>query len=168
MSQEHRSIRGLIVELGIWRDTANESSYLNGVEHPNTIIAQGEVERCEKAIEEKFNEIQEDLLTRLFESTKALHERFGDKWTVDHALKKFSEESAEFIIECVDNNRIGGNTQQVLGEMVDVLVTMMSCCINLVIDPSGLMPAIEAVITKNDAKTLETHERVNGMIVRKK
>lgn len=109
-----------------------------------------------------------DLLTRLYESTKALHERFGDDWTLQHGLRKFAEESLEFTLEAY--NEASGksfDSGHVYQEMVDVIVTMFSCLIRLGLDVDRLPEYIEHVITKNDAKTLDTHQRVNGMIVRK-
>lgn len=134
-------------------------------ERHDTTKTQSELNRVENDLKELFR--YQDTLTRLFESTKALHERFGDDWTLKDAINKFNEESDEFKLEL---NHLGdGYTVygDVFAEMIDVLVTMFSCCIRVGINPHGLSDTIETVIQKNDAKTLDTHQRLNGMIVRK-
>lgn len=136
-----------------------------------------DMEKLQELINLKAKE--QDMLKRLYESTKALHDRFGDEWTLNDAIAKIKEELNEFIVELgyvgyavsEGNNPKAVDVQHAFEELIDVLVTMFSCLIRLNISTDTarfyLEHSIDYVIEKNGNKTHETHERVNGMIIRK-
>lgn len=114
---------------------------------------------------------QKDLLVQLFESTQALHERFGDEWTRDHAVDKAIEEWHEVgqELDKLQSTVIyQGVIPDLVHELIDLNVTVMSILIRMEINAADLFgEKIKEVIRKNNAKTHETHERKNGMIVKR-
>lgn len=55
----------------------------------------------------------------------------------------------------------------VLEEAADVIVTTQNVCMSHGISPEELETAMMKVAAKNDAKTTETHHKVNGKITRR-
>lgn len=116
------------------------------------------------------NDQREELL-RLWASTENLHRRFyGDMpISFDARWRVFNEEVGELLLEaakCAVFDTTYGDTAK---ECADVIVTAMGLLMGLGITYDDLSNAIQATITKNDSKTLQSHEiRADGKIARRK
>jgi NTP pyrophosphatase (non-canonical NTP hydrolase) len=115
-------------------------------------------------------------LKQLDRSTAELYARFGlNANTTPASVRRriFMEEVLELVeasVACdewsvVDHPAPVGITLQ---EGADVIVTVIGLLQAHNIEYDALEAAIERVIAKNDAKTHETHELVNGKITRMK
>lgn len=111
-----------------------------------------------------------DSLQALWDSTANLYARFGLVPIADVARRVFMEEVGEFMVAHVQaqNATNVGVSQALVEEAADVLVTTLGMLMAYTQTPDALRDAIQRVIAKNDAKTLDTHE-VNsaGKIARK-
>lgn len=113
-----------------------------------------------------------DTLQALFDSTAALYKRFDlDAESIPPAKRRriFMEEALELMeASTSDELSFGSNDEDVLAdEAADVMVTVCGLLLAHMIDREYLSAAIERVIAKNDAKTLDTHALINGKITRK-
>lgn len=108
-----------------------------------------------------------DTLLRLWQSTTALYERFSVAPEMENTRRVLMEEVLEFITEHVIHAVDQDNDANVTIEAADVLVTLLGALMP-VTTLGAFEAAIERVIAKNNAKTLETHEvNSSGKIARK-
>lgn len=100
--------------------------------------------------------IVHDELRAVWISTQDLHKRFfSDKPpTFQARYRVFMEEVAEFTLDLTNT---GENEPFVVHEAADVLVTLIGLLQGYGIEFGEFCEAIESVVDKNDAKTLETH-----------
>lgn len=106
-----------------------------------------------------------DALTRLFISTTALYARFGltARSTPPEQRRKFlMEEVGELIADSATHER-GCMTE----EAADVIVTVLGLLQSHGVTLAEINAACELVALKNDSKTTDTHELMNGKITRK-
>lgn len=113
-------------------------------------------------------------LSALWQSTRALHERFGVPCTVDVSERLVAEESYELLRASfeADYISIGGidadrERMKLTREAVDLIVVTLALLEAHGVSEDDLAQAMAAVIAKNDAKTHETHALVNGKITRR-
>lgn len=112
-----------------------------------------------------------DTFARLYASSTGLIRRFfGDaRPTLKASLTKLNEECDE-LKQALWELESGETTQtdHLAGEAADVLVTLLNTLYAVGVEYSQLEAALNRTIEKNDAKTHDTHEVVNGLIARKK
>lgn len=107
-------------------------------------------------------------LRTLWNSTQNLLSRFGLKAQTDAQLRKVVEEVYEFAVEVNKPESWKLDSESELKEAADVIVTVLSVVQSRGWSFEDLERAVEAVVEKNAAKTHDTHEVMNGMIVRRK
>lgn len=104
------------------------------------------------------------MINLLWQSTSALHERFGNtEKSIAHfraRWRKVEEEHQEF--------QYAPDNANLVEEAVDVLVTMMGVLQLEGVTLEELEGAVAKVIAKNGAKTQETHKLEDYQIVRRK
>ena len=133
-------------------------------------------------------------LVELYQSTVALHERFNTSQTVQQSLERFTEEYNEVLNEIPDAHR-----DNIANEFVDSLVTIIGVLRSIDkstnekenyqamfvvikglaelyfairkvhVENQHIQEAVQRVIVKNNAKTVETHylDQETGKIKRK-
>ena len=111
-------------------------------------------------------------LEQLWASTAALYERFGlDAITTPPAKRRriFMEEATELVEASVIEveYQFEEYSHGVSREAADVVVTVIGLLQAHGISLEQFTEAVSSVVEKNDAKTLDTHELVNGKITRK-
>lgn len=96
----------------------------------------------------------------LWHSTKDLHQRFfpDNPPSFEARVRVFNEEVGEFLHAVYASKLAAPNEKQVALEFADVLVTAMGLLQGLGIGYSEVIDALNTVASKNDAKTLDTHQ----------
>lgn len=91
-------------------------------------------------------------LNNLWTSTENLHLRFTGKPNMDAQRRVFAEEAFEFM-----EATFKGDVDAMIDEGLDVLVSMMSTLQSAGVTYEDFTERMIYVVTKNDAKTLDTH-----------
>lgn len=91
-------------------------------------------------------------LLKLWHSTASLYARFGIRPNLNNTLMVFEEEAKE--LEYAAQNE---TAEQVAGEAVDVIVTVLGVCMASGLTLERIEKAVLATIRKNNAKTHQTH-----------
>lgn len=99
--------------------------------------------------------LENDVLRALWDSTAALHERFGTHGRIDAQMRVVFEEVYEFTASVVSDE--GMLSLDTVDEATDVIVTLMSTLQSMGASFDHVAAAMQHVIAKNDAKTLDTH-----------
>lgn len=113
----------------------------------------------------------EDSLLRLWDSTTALHRRFGVEFDPAVTRRLVVEEVKEFLDAMADvqlDNTVD-NRVHLAEEFVDCVVVMLASLCSVDSIPF-MLPAVDAVIEKNYHKTTKTHavDPVTGKITRRR
>lgn len=112
-----------------------------------------------------------DALDHLWQSTSDLYERFGlsPSSTPPKSRRKFFMEEVGELIEAsaLEEDLPGHRQNGLCEEAADVIVTTLGLLQAHGVALHELEAAIQAVVDKNDAKTLDTHALVDGKITRK-
>ena len=96
-----------------------------------------------------------NLLAEIWRSTAELYERFRLLPDRDNTRKVFIEEATELLTAQAQNTPYGAHG--ITTETADVIVTALGICMAAGLTLQDVTDAIQTVITKNDAKTHETH-----------
>jgi NTP pyrophosphatase (non-canonical NTP hydrolase) len=104
-----------------------------------------------------------DSLRDLAQSTLDFYARFDVTPQIDDMVQNFQEE----VRELIEAGREGHDPNHTAEEAADVFVTAMGICFASGVDVNRLVQQVYAVITKNDAKTHETHVLHTGKIRRR-
>ncbi len=106
----------------------------------------------------------ENVLEHLWNTTEALHKRFGVfPPDTNEALRVLNEEAYE-VIEAA----LTGDEQELADESADLIVTLMGVLMARGVALDDLKDAMRRVAAKNNAKTYETHHiNKNGKIARR-
>lgn len=115
--------------------------------------------------------VHPDKINALYQSTVNLHERFGIDLPAPIAVQRVFEEEVRELIEAsheVDQG-VAGAQQHMAEEAADVFVTVLALCWSQGISLEDIEQAVSKVVTKNAAKTWETHHiNETGKIARRK
>ena len=106
-----------------------------------------------------------DMLQELWDSTHDLHHRFFPDKPPSFEMKRrvLFEEFGEFT-QAID---MEDEPEDWCNEAADLMVTIMGLLQGMYLDYDDLRNAIDEVIAKNNAKTLDTHKvRADGKIAR--
>ena len=104
-----------------------------------------------------------DSLRDLAQSTHEFYERFGVEPQLNDCIQNFQEE----VRELIEAAQAGTDKAHIAEETADVFVTAIGICFASGVEIERLVEQVYAVITKNDAKTHETHVYANGKIRRR-
>lgn len=96
--------------------------------------------------------LREDHFERLWISTRSLHQRFGIMPTVDRQVPLVLEEVNEAIAAAADES-----DDALAQEIADSIVVLMGLAMARSVSLDALHDAMNVVITKNAAKTHDTH-----------
>lgn len=96
------------------------------------------------------------LLPRLWHSSTDLLDRFGAHPSVKQASDRMLSEVLELVIAAHDP--YGTSTDEIAAEAVDMIVTAINVLRACHVTQDQFMNAMEKIIRKNDAKTLESHQ----------
>lgn len=113
----------------------------------------------------------EDSLLRLWDSTAALHRRFGVGFDPKVSTQLVIEEVGEFLeaMTAVQLDNTVDNRMHLAEEFIDCVVVMIASLCSVDSIPF-MLPAVDAVIEKNYHKTTKTHavDPVTGKITRRR
>ncbi len=104
-----------------------------------------------------------DALRDLAQSTADFYARFGVQPELENTIMNFEEE----VRELLEAARADDDLDHTAEECADVIVTALGICFAGGVSVDRLIDQVYAVITKNDAKTHETHIVHSGKIRRR-
>lgn len=104
-----------------------------------------------------------DPLRDLAQSTYDFFARFGVTPELSGCIKNFDEE----VKELIESAEVGTDKNHIAEEAADVMVTAIGVCFASGVDIEKIVEQVYAVISKNDAKTHETHVFSDGKIRRR-
>lgn len=116
-----------------------------------------------------------DILQELWDNSESLLNTFNLIPAIDPQMRKFYEEVREFsqvvdhieILEAAEIPFDPNFYDNAAKEGADVIVMILQVCNTLGISYEDLERFIRETMIKNSAKTLETHEVINGIIKRR-
>lgn len=111
-----------------------------------------------------------DIIQQLMTSTRALYSRFFPKEQPGFEARRrvLFEEFGEFVAALYEHDFGYKDPAELANEAADLLVTMVGVLYYCDVTAPQFTAAIERVIAKNDAKTLDTHAvNAAGKIARK-